>query len=497
MMETLKRVSPEKAGIHSQSIMEFIRQAQAEGVELHSLMILRHGKVCEEAWWKPYDSGTPQTMFSFSKSITSTAVGFAVQEGLLSLDEKLVDLFPDETPENPSENLKEADVYSLLTMSCGHESDIYYKLKSYENWIYDFMHADFKYKPGTMFQYNSTGTDMLCAIIKKKTGMNVSAYLKPRLFDKIGMTNISCRLLPGDIEMGGSGFRVKTEDMARLGQFYLNRGVWNGEHLLNEEWIDMATSRQISTVNPVFDNHDSNWQHGYGFQFWRCIPDGLYRADGAYGQFAIMVPDKDVVIAITSASFQPDRLLNIVWEKLLPGITDQDELEESVSYEQLKYMNGELAIPGLWNVRNKVHEDAWGGIRYKVSDEAVPCFADLTGGPGKWESYGRNLSALSFEFQRTECRIHIEDEDFTSDLYAGMDGTYHVSYVRGEKFAASACWEEENVFSLVVRALKTVSGTRFRITFGEKEISVRRCPLMPQIGEKFAEQDWEHLVLKA
>ena len=104
-----------------------------------------------------------------------------------------------------------------------------------------------------------------------------------------------------------------------LGQFYLNRGVWNGERLLNEEWIDMATSRQISTVNPVFDNHDSNWQHGYGFQFWRCIPEGLYRADGAYGQFAIMAPDKDAVIAMTSASFSPDRLLNIVWEKLLPG----------------------------------------------------------------------------------------------------------------------------------------------------------------------------------
>jgi hypothetical protein len=189
--------------------------------------------------------------------------------------------------------------------------------------------------------------------------------------------------------------------------------------------------------------------------------------------------------------------LNIVWEKLLPGITDKEELEESDSYEQLRYMNGELAIPGLWNVRNKAHEDEWSGIRYEVPESVVPCFADLTGGPGKWGSYGRNLSALTFEFQRTECRIHIEDEDFASDLYAGMDGTYHVSYVRGEKFAASACWEEENVLSLVVRALKTVSGTRFRITFGEKEISIRRCPLMPQIGEKFAGQDWDQLVLKA
>ena len=223
----------------------------------------------------------------------------------------------------------------------------------------------------------------------------------------------------------------------------------------------------------------------------------MYRADGAYGQFAIIDPDKDVVIAITSASFDPDRLLNIVWEKLLPGITDKEELEESDSYDQLIYTNRELAIPGLWNVRNKAHEDEWSGIRYKVSDGIVPCFADLTGGPGKWGSYGHNLSALSFEFQRTECRLHIEDEDFASDLYAGMDGTYHVSYVRGEKFAASACWEEENVLNLVVRALKTVSGTRFRITFKENEISIRRCPFMPQIGEKFAELDWDQLILKA
>ena len=128
-----------------------------------------------------------------------------------------------------------------------------------------------------------------------------------------------------------------------------------------------------------------------------------------------MAPDKDAVIAMTSASFSPDRLLNIVWEKLLPGITDQEELEESDSYEKLRYMNEELAIPGLWNVRNKAHEDEWSGIRYKVFDEVVPCFADLTGGPGKWGNYGRNLSALSFEFRRTECRIHIEDEDFSSE----------------------------------------------------------------------------------
>ena len=494
-MEALKRVSPEEVGIHSQCMIDFIKQVQAEGIELHSLMVLRHGQVCAEAWWKPYDSVTPQTMFSFSKSITSTAIGFAVQEGLVSLDEKLVDLFPEEAPENPSENLKAADVYSLLTMSCGQEKDIYYEMKSFDHWIHDFMHAEFKYKPGTMFQYNSTGTDMLCAIIKKKTGMNVSEYLKPRLFDKIGMTNISAQLLPGDIEMGGGGFRVKTEDMARLGQFYLNRGSWNGEQLLNAEWIDMATSKQISTVNPIFDNHDSNWQHGYGFQFWRCIPEGLYRADGAYGQFAIMDPDRDVVIAITSSSFQPDRLLNIVWEKLLPGITKEKELPASECFDKLQLLTEELQIPGVWNVRNKAHEDEWSGIRYKVLDADVPCFTDLVGGPGKWGECGQKLSALTFEFMRTECRIHIEDADFASDLYAGMDGTYHVSYVRGEKFAASACWEEENVLCLLVRTLKTVSGSRLRITFGQNEISVKRCPLMPQIGEKFGEMDWEKLVL--
>lgn len=265
-------------------------------------------------------------MFSFSKTLTAIAIGFAEQEGILSLDEKLVDFFSDECPAQISENLARADIRSLLTMSCGHETES--PLRESADWIRAFLAHEFKYTPGAMFQYNTLGTNMLAAILYRKTGCSLTQYLKPRLFDPLGMTDAFCSVMPdGVIQRGGSGFRLTLEDMMRFTQFFLQKGKWDGVQLLGEEWSARASAAQIGTVNPVFTNHDSNWRLGYGYQMRRCIPDGVYRADGAYGQFGIVIPDKDAVIVINSASTYPDDLLNIAWDTLLKGMAD-DPLPE-------------------------------------------------------------------------------------------------------------------------------------------------------------------------
>ena len=319
----LERVTPESVGIHSEGILEFIDLAESRGLELHSMMLLRHGKVCAEGWWKPYNPASPHMMFSFTKALTSTAIGFACQEGALSLDDRLSELFPDKMPENPSENLLACTVRDLLTMSCGHETEINTFDVNEPDWIKNFLSHEFKYKPGTCFMYNTAGTNMLCAALKRRTGENLFEYLTPRLFEPLGMENIECFRLPDGIEMGGAGSRLKTEDMARFILFVSRHGKWEGKQLLNAEWFDMASANQVSTISPANNADNPDWRCGYGFQFWRCVPEHVFRADGAFGQYGVVFEDKDTVLILQSSSSDQQEQLTCAWEALLPAITDE------------------------------------------------------------------------------------------------------------------------------------------------------------------------------
>ena len=238
-----QRVTPESVGIPSGAILDMLDQLYREGIEMHAFKLLRHGKVCAEGSWAPYTPETQHILFSFSKSFTSTAIGFAVQEGIISLDERLIDIFPEKSPENPSENLKKCQVRHLLMMGCGHETEISWTNGGDGDWVSQFLHHPFVYEPGTHFMYNTAGTNMLCAILKKKTGLDMTEFLKPRLFEPLGMGEIHCVKMLGDIEMGGAGMSVTIEEMARFVQFVANRGSWEGRQLLNPEWFDMEIGR--------------------------------------------------------------------------------------------------------------------------------------------------------------------------------------------------------------------------------------------------------------
>jgi CubicO group peptidase (beta-lactamase class C family) len=317
MAFTFERVSPSSAGVKAESIQAFLNSAAAESIDLHSVMLLRHGKVCFEKWWAPHSPDEFHDMWSFSKSLTSTAVGFAVQEGSLSLTDRLVDLFPDKLPETVSNNLAKAAVQDLLTMSCGHETEP----RDYEgDWIRSFLMTEFKYVPGVMFQYNTMGTNMLCAALRRRTGQNLTEYLRPRLLDPLGITETRMRfILPDGTEPGGSGYQLRTEDMARFMQFVANKGAWQGTQLLTSDWFDMATTKQIETENPVYPATGSDWLSGYGFQYWCCQPEGVFRADGMYGQFGIVMPRQDAVLIITEHTERTQDVLDLVWQHILPG----------------------------------------------------------------------------------------------------------------------------------------------------------------------------------
>ena len=217
------------AGISSKGILNFLDLIEENQIELHSFMVIRHGQCAAKGWWKPYDEKFRHPLNSFSKSLTATAIGFAEQEGILSLDEKIVDIFPDLLPENPSENLKKITLHHLLIMGCGHETEI---MDNSENWISTFLHHPVLHEPGTFYKYNTAGTNMLAAVLRKKTGQNVTEFLKSRLLEPLGITSLTCALLGDGTELGGGGMKMVTEDMAKFTYFLSRQGEWEGKQLL-------------------------------------------------------------------------------------------------------------------------------------------------------------------------------------------------------------------------------------------------------------------------
>ena len=314
-----ERVSPASVGVDPDGIRAFLKKAEDEGIDLHSVMLLRRGKVCFEKWWAPHSPDEFHDMWSFSKSLTSTAVGFAVQEGSLALSDRLADLFPDKLPREVSDNLAKATVRDLLTMSCGHETEP--RLWHHPDWIRGFLSHEFRYEPGTMFQYNTMGTNMLCAALRRRTGQELTEYLRPRLLDPLGIGEIQMQMhMPDGTEAGGAGYRMRTEDMARFITFVAGRGSWQGERLLDGSWFDLAASKQIETDNPVYAPKSPDWKMGYCFQYWVCRPEGVFRADGMYGQFGIVMPKQDAALVITEQTEKTQAVLSAVWDELLPAM---------------------------------------------------------------------------------------------------------------------------------------------------------------------------------
>jgi CubicO group peptidase (beta-lactamase class C family) len=311
----LPRSAPGAVGVGPEAVAAFIDEVNKTVGGLHSMMLLRHGKVAAEAWWAPYEPTTPHMLYSLSKSFTSTAVGLAVAEGRLSVEDKVVSFFPDKLPAKVSENLAAMRVKDLLTMSTGHEKEPW---PSSFDWVKDFLAAKVDHKPGTHFLYNTAATHILSAIVQKVTGQRLTDYLTPRLYQPLGIEGAVWDRSPAGIDIGGYGLKVKTEDIAKFGQLYLQKGQWNGRQIIPASWVEDATKAQVSNGDPSQAN---DWSQGYGYQFWRA-QHGNYRGDGAFGQYCVVMPAHDAVLAITSGVGDMGAVLKAAWTHLLPGMKD-------------------------------------------------------------------------------------------------------------------------------------------------------------------------------
>ncbi len=333
----LPRSTPEEQGVSSAAIREFVETANRQVDTLHSFMLVRHGHVIAEGWWKPEAADKPHILHSLSKSFTSTAVGMAVAEGKMSIDDPVTKFFPDDLPADQSAKLKMMRVRDLLTMSTGHQEEP--KFTPDVPWVKSFLAHSVPHKPGAHFHYNSCATYMCSAIVQKVTGEKVVDYLKPRLFDPLGIESPQWAESPQGVTVGGWGLKVRTEDIAKFGQLYLQKGQWNGKQLIPASWVEQATAKQVSNGS----DPSKDWDQGYGFQFWRCRHNA-FRGDGAFGQFCVVIPEQDAVVAITANCKDMQAELNIVWDKLLPGFQKAPLAANAEEQAKLKQTLADLAV---------------------------------------------------------------------------------------------------------------------------------------------------------
>lgn len=457
----LPRSSPEQQGVASAAILEFVQALEGQVHELHSFMLLRRGRVIAEGWWSPYKREYPHMLFSLSKSFTSTAVGLALSEGYFSIDDPVLPFFQDEGFAETDSFLASMCVRHLLTMSTGHAIDTwaYMNERSDGDWIKGFFEVPVLYAPGTHFVYNTGATYMLSAIVQKTTGMKLVDYLQPRLFEPLGIQDISWQESPQGITAGGIGLSAKTEDIARFGQLYLQKGMWQGVQLLPEAWVMEATAYQISNG----EAGPSDWTQGYGYQFWRCR-HGAYRGDGVFGQYCVVMPEQEAVLAITGGMdvFDMQRPLDLLWEILLPAMGHESLDEDTVSYHRLIEKLSSLSLPLM---QGQISSPVAAWVSYQTYE---------------FDANELGIATMILNFDRSGCVVRVKtvrgEETFSCGYetwHPGQTALFNDPWLSGlTPVVASGVWTAKDSFTMVVRLYETPFFHTVVYHFGDDELIV-------------------------
>ncbi|MFI5799152.1 serine hydrolase domain-containing protein [Streptomyces sp. NPDC051677] len=384
--------TPSAEGVDALGVLAFLDAVEAaETVEPHSLMILRHGRLVAAGWWEPYTPDRLHLLYSLSKSFTSTAAGFAVAEGLVDLDDPVLSYFPEFDADITDPRSRAMLVRHVAAMASGHEAETYERARALDpdDPVRGFLLLPPDRDPGTVFAYNQPATFTLAAILQRVTGQSLTAYLRPRLLDPLGIGEVAWLTGRSGRELGFSGLHGTTDAIARLGQLYLDEGVWEGERLLSREWVAEATREQVATAPGTAADADRlDWDRGYGFQFWRSRHG--YRGDGAYGQFCLVLPEYDAVIATTAATNDMQALLTLVWEHLLPAFRPQPLTGREDADAALAQRLARLALPPAPGKPAPPERDGeWSGAAFTPHGGACQAVPELTGaavakGPDGW-----------------------------------------------------------------------------------------------------------------
>jgi len=439
----LPRSTPEEQGVDPRRLAALVAALAGDPPEreLRALVVVRHGHVVAEGARPPYATDRPHALYSLSKTFTAAAVGFAVDEGLLGYDDLVVDLVPDEVPTSglsadERARLGRLTVRDLLTMRSGHEvePEVYPQAR----WVAAFLSAPLAHEPGTHFLYNTAATYVLAALVERATGQGLLAYLRPRLLDPLGFARATWEISPEGHAMGGFGLSAAPLDIAAFGELLLRDGAWQGRPLLPEGWVALASQAHAPAV-PGDDRSD--WAQGYGFQMWRSRHG--FRGDGAFGQFCLVLPEQDVVVAMSSAVRDLQVPLDLVWEHLLPACGDASLAPDD---------EGRAALA-----------EAFAGLRltWPQGEPTSPVAARLDGRRLTFDPNPLGVTSATVRFGEASdhVEVRVEGETVALDLghdepapgelaprYPGMPGP--------EPVLAHAVWTARDEYVATVRALE-------------------------------------------
>jgi CubicO group peptidase (beta-lactamase class C family) len=318
----LPRSTPAAAGVSSRAVVALLDRLEAQSVECHSLMVVRHGHVVAEGWWAPYSAERPHLLYSLTKSFTSVAVGLAIADGLLSLDDRVVDVLPDHVPADVSEQGRRITVHHLLSMTAGHATDSLEEAWRLEpgDLVKGFLRVPFPEPEGTRHTYDNPTTFVLARMVERVTGRGLPELLDDRLFTPMGVDHAEWDRVASGAAFGFHGLHLTTEAVAAFGELLLRGGRWGDRQLVPRDWVELATSRHIETLPVEEWGRDPDFLCGYGYQFWMSRHG--YHGNGAFGQQCLVVPDHDLVIVVTAAVEQTEVLPGVFWDCLLPGLDD-------------------------------------------------------------------------------------------------------------------------------------------------------------------------------
>lgn len=472
-----ERVTPESVGISSRAVLRFAQRFDScEFTEPHSMMIMRHGKICAEGWWAPYAPGMRHNLMSETKSYAGTALGIAVTEGLVGLNDRIIDIFPEHCPQNPSEGLQKMRVRDVLCMGSG----IGRVPNQTENWIGEYLALPLSYEPGTTFHYSGM-CDIVGAIVRKVSGETLFDFLKTRLFDKIG---IDSRRMPWLISGDGAyfcsaGLQATTEDNLRLLKLYLDGGVWEGERILSEEYVKLATTEQIDNsyfnlktfrseperVAPKGSNDDTS---GYGFLFWMCKRPGAYRADGLAGQYVVVVPDLDLLISVTQNCEDLEAMRDTIWE-LVDSVTGDAALpEDAAAFCQLTHTLKRLALPAEPFAPHSPKAEQICGTKWKMASGFFTPGQFFFGPP-----QGSGVTEFSLRFTEDAVTMDYLSDGKPYRAIFALDGSRRYNEIGSLRVLLSAYWVNGKTLRMSWRSCAGLFNYAYDYEFGAGRCDIR------------------------
>lgn len=468
----LEHTTPEEVGVDSKVITAFLNEIQEKGLGLQSFTVVCRDKICAQGFFKPYNADMPHVLYSMSKSVTSTAVGFAVDEGLLSLNDRVASFFPEYTMSKRPFN-RMLTVRMLLTM---HTDKLITVLdeKGQKDWIANFMGATFMLPPNTMFNYISENTFMLSAIISKVTGMSVLDYLYPRIFEPLGIEKPFWETDGVGNSAGGWGLYMKSEDIAKFFLPYLHDGKWiDGTQIIPKLWVKEATRKQ---VNSVRDGYIDNME-GYGYCFWRNPIANSSRADGLFGQRCFLFPDYDALVVLNCGEAEDYKIMKVFW-KYFPqcfGYAPLPENEEA--YNEMCATIDNLAVEDLpATERNTEMEERISGRLIKCKTSEFVSVVTITITQMLYNKPGE-INEMKLTFDKDKLSFYWKEKEYENTIDVGMDGEYRMSEITlGDLHYhtySKAAWQEDGTLKLWIRPIETAHVRKFIFKFDEDNKSVK------------------------